>query len=326
MGKVLVRKALRLLWMLAGISAVSFAVIHLAPGTPGAGLDMNPAVSLETREKLTRLYGLDHPLRTQFTEWAWKAARFDFGRSLIDNEKVNAKIAAAIPVTLGVNGLSLLLAFLIGIPAGSWMAARQGSRREGALSGLFLALYSLPGFWLAMVLMSFFAVHFQVLPVSGLHSLFHEEWPLWRQWLDLLRHLVLPVGVIALAGAAAISRYVKAAMLEALSQDSIRAARARGIPERRVLMNHALRNALLPVITLVGLSVPALLGGSVVLESVFAIPGMGRLFFLSVFQRDYPVIMGVLTLGAVLTLAGNALADLAYAFADPRIRREGRSK
>jgi peptide/nickel transport system permease protein len=312
--------------MLLGISVLSFLVIRLTPGSPLTGSEMGPSVSLEAREKLTRLYGLDRPLATQYLEWLWRVARFDFGVSLVDGEKVHAKILRAAPVTVGLNGLSLVLAFLFGVPAGVWLASRRGLKREKALQALLLGFYSLPGFWLALVLMSFFAVGLHILPVSGLRSLFHEEEPLWRQWLDTARHLVLPVSVITLSGVGAISRYVKGAMDEILAQNFIRAAFARGLSEPTVLLNHGLRNALLPVITLIGLSVPALLGGSVVLETVFAIPGMGRLFYNSVFQRDYPVIMGVLTLGAVLTLAGNALADAAYAFADPRIRREGGEK
>lgn len=322
MAKLILLKVARMAALFFGISCISFGVIHLAPGSPGAAGGMDPSVSLETREKLTRLYGLDRPLRVQYFDWLSSVARFDFGRSLVDGEKVYEKIRAAVPITLGVNGLALFLSFLAGIPAGVWMAARRLSRSEHIVSTLLLAAYSLPGFWLSLVLMSVFAVWWHLLPISGLHSLFFEEMPFWRQWLDLAWHLLLPVSVITLSGVAVISRYVKGAMEEALSQNYVRAARARGLPERQVLGCHALRNALLPVITLAGLSVPALLGGSVVLESVFAIPGMGRLFFQAVFQRDYPVIMGMLTLGAALTLMGNMLADIAYAFADPRIRRE----
>lgn len=323
MGKRFLFKTLQATALFFGITCVSFGVIHLAPGSPVAGSEMNPAVSLQAREKLTRLYGLDRPVAVRYFEWLARVARFDFGESFVDGRKVSAKILSAIPVTLGINGLSLALAFLFGIPVGVWMAKHRGAKRERTVSAALLALYSLPGFWTALLLLSLFAVSFRILPVSGLHSLFYEEEPLWRRWLDLLWHLALPLTVITSSGVAVISRYVKASMEEALSQNFIRAARARGIPERDVLMNHALRNALLPVITLIGLSVPALLGGSVILESVFAIPGMGRLFFNAVFQRDYPVIMGLLTLGASLTLAGNALADFIYAYADPRIRRPG---
>ena len=326
MRNLILKKCLQGAALFFGITLISFAVIHLAPGSPVSGSEMNPAVSQEAREKLTRLYGLDRPLEAQYFEWLSRMIRFDFGEALTDGEKVSVKIMRAVPITLGVNGISLFLAFFFGIPAGVWMAWRAGSKRERFLGALFLGFYSMPGFWIAMLLMSFFAVRVHLFPLSGFHSLFYEEMPFWRRWLDAAAHLILPVLVLTLSGAAVVSRYVRSSMRDVLGQGFIRATRAKGLSERHVLMNHALRNALLPVITLVGLSVPALLGGSVVLESIFALPGMGRLFFNAVFQRDYPVVMGVLVLGAVLTLAGNALADLAYAFADPRIRRQGEKK
>jgi len=326
MRKILIKKGLQAAALFFGITLISFGVVHLAPGSPVSGSEMNPAVSHEAREKLTRLYGLDRPIEAQYFEWLSRMVRFDFGEALSDGEKVSSKILRAAPITLVVNGIALLLAFFVGIPAGVWMAWRAGSKKERLLGTLFLGFYSMPSFWIAMLFMSFFAVRFHLVPLSGLHSLFYEEMPLWRRWLDAASHLVLPILVLTLSGSAAISRYVRSSMRDVLGQGFIRASRARGLSERAVLMNHALRNALLPVITLIGLSVPALLGGSVVLESIFALPGMGRLFFTAVFQRDYPVIMGVLTLGALLTLAGNTLADLAYAYADPRIRREGEEK
>ena len=322
----LIKKALQSAALLVGIVTISFFVVHLAPGSPGAGSEMDPSTSRQAREKLTRLYGLDKPLAEQYGDWFRKVVRFDFGASLVDGEAVEEKILRAVPVTLTMNGAALVLAFLFGIPIGVWMAVRAGKKREKMLGAALLAAYSLPGFWLALLFMSVFGVHLRFFPVSGMHSLFYEELVFWRQWLDTAWHLALPVAVIALSAAASVSRYVKDGMQQALRQDFIRAARSRGLSDRSVLFNHALRNALLPVITIVGLSVPALLGGSVVLESVFAVPGMGRLFFNAVSQRDYPVVMGILTLGAALTLLGNALADLAYAWADPRIRREETAK
>jgi peptide/nickel transport system permease protein len=180
--------------------------------------------------------------------------------------------------------------------------------------------FSVPTFWLALLLMSFFGVRLGLLPVSGLHSLFYEEMPLWERGADMARHLILPLFVSSVTGLAGISRYMRSSMAQVLKQSYIRTARAKGLPENKIIYHHALKNALLPVITILGLSVPGLLGGSVIFETMFSIPGMGRLFFNSVFSRDYPVIMGILVLGAFLTLAGNALADLAYAYADPRIR------
>jgi peptide/nickel transport system permease protein len=284
---------------------------------------MNPQVSAQAREKLDRLYGLDRPLAAQYRDWFWRMVRFDFGDSLVDGEGVVTKILKTVPVTLALNILTLVLTIGLGVPIGVWLAVRQGGPVERAADAALLGALSLPGFWLALLLMAFAGVRLHWLPVSGLHCLFYEDFPVFRRALDLLWHLVLPVFVPSLAGCAVFSRYVKESVLATLQKNYVRAARARGLSEKAVLFRHALRNALLPLVTLLGLSVPSLLGGSVVLESVFSIPGMGRLFFNAVSARDYPVIMGVLVLGAALTLLGNALADAAYAAADPRIRRGG---
>jgi peptide/nickel transport system permease protein len=177
------------------------------------------------------------------------------------------------------------------------------------------------GFWLALLLMMFFGVKLHILPISGIKSLNYYSLSFFGKLLDLSKHLVLPVFVSAFGGIAGISRYMRSSMLEVIRQDYITTARAKGLPENRVIYRHALRNALLPIITILGLSVPGLIGGSVIFEQIFSIPGMGRLFWMSVMQRDYPLIMGLLTIGAFLTLLGNMLADLCYALVDPRIRR-----
>jgi peptide/nickel transport system permease protein len=247
---------------------------------------------------------------------------FDFGTSFADGKKVTEKIADAVPVTLTINLLALFLAMLIGIPLGVLGAVKEKSFWDRASGALSLFFISMPSFWIALMLLSWLGVYWRVLPISGLHSLFYEEMSLFKQILDTAWHLLLPVFVTSLSGMAAVSRYMRSSMLEVLKQNYIRTARAKGLPERLVLYRHALKNALLPVLTLLGLAIPGLLGGSVVIESIFSIPGMGRLFFSSVFARDYPVLMGLLTLGAILTLIGNALADAAYAWADPRIHHE----
>ncbi len=313
----------RFILLFTGILIVGFGAIHMAPGSPTDTLaPMTPGITAEDRQKLVRLYHLDRPLHLQFVFWAESALRQDFGNSLIDGQKVSDKIGKAAPITLGLNLVSLLLGLLIAIPMGTWMALHPGKPLKIIAGIAILALISFPGFWLALVLMSRFGVELRWLPVSGLHSLFYEHWPWHRQALDFLWHLVLPLAVWTLPTAAVLSRYVEEAMRVTLKQNYVRSARARGLSERSVLFNHALRNALLPIVTLLGLSVPGLLGGSVVLETVFSIPGMGRLFYQSVLARDYPVIMAVFVLGAFLTLLGNALADLTYTRVDPRIRHE----
>ncbi len=321
LGGYALRRLVQIVPTLIGIAFVCFFVIQLAPGTAvDARAQMNPKMTLQARERLTQLYGLDRPLPEQFGRWITRVARFDFGRSFVDGETVTRKIAAAAPVTLLVNGLSLLVILVFGVPLGVLGAVRQGTAADRAATGVALVGFALPTFWLALVLMSLFGVTWRFLPVAGLHSLDYESLAPAARLADTARHLVLPVFVSSLTGLAGISRFMRASMLEALAQNFIRTARAKGLSERSVVVRHALRNALLPVVTLLGLSIPGLLGGSVLFESIFSLPGMGRLFYLSVYARDYPVIMGLLFLGAALTLLGNLLADLAYAWVDPRIR------
>ena len=321
MLKKAAKKILSRIPLLIGITLISFLVIHLAPGSPvTAGQGLDPRINMAARQKLEKLYGLDRPILTQYAEWSGRLARFDFGESLTDGDKVTQKIAKAIPVTLAVSTLSLVLIFLFGIPLGVWTALHKDKPIDRALSFLTSAGISIPVFWLSLILLAFLGVSWRWIPVSGLHSLFYEERGADRQFWDTARHLILPVTVNSLGGLAALSRYMRAGYLHVLKENYIRTARAKGLSESAVLYRHALRNALLPVITILGLSVPSLLGGSVLVETIFSLPGMGRLFFSSVFARDYPVIMGILVLGAVLTLVGNSLADLAYAAADPRIR------
>ena len=326
-GPALARRALaRLLAMaltLAGITVVSFAVIHLAPGKASdvqAGL--NPLAGDGARERLTEIYGLDRPLSAQYLDWLGRMARFDFGRSLSgDHRPVWQRIRERLPLTLGMNAASLLLTLVLAAPLGVMAAARAGGLFDRISTVLVFLGFAAPSFWLALLLILLLGVHWPLLPVSGLSSLEHASLPpLARAW-DVCRHLALPVALSTFSGLAVMSRHMRSAMLEVMRQDYILTARAKGLPERVVLFRHALRNALLPVITLLGLWVPLLMGGSVIIESIFALPGLGLLFYEAIMARDYPLVMGSLVLGAVLTLAGNLLADLAYALADPRIRQ-----
>jgi len=214
----------------------------------------------------------------------------------------------------------MVLIFLIGIPIGVYCAQHKDTISDKFLTSFVFAGYAMPTFWLALLLMMFFGVYLELLPISGLKSFNYSEMtPLEKLW-DLMSHLILPIGISAFGGLAGISRYMKNSLLEVLRQEYITTARAKGLPEHIVIRKHALRNALLPVITILGLSVPGLIGGSVIFESIFSIPGMGQLFYMSVMARDYPTIMGILVIGAFLTLIGNLLADIMYGVADPRIR------
>ncbi len=325
MFKDTLQKMFQRFLLLVGITLISFFVIHLAPGTPGAGEGLNSKMDSHAREKMEKLYGLDQPLFVQYGRWMKRILHLDFGESFADGEKVTEKIGKAIPITLGISLLSLMLIFTIGIPLGVFGATHRGKWTDHLLSFGTFAGISMPTFWLALVSITFFGISWRILPVSGLHSLFSEERPFSWQCLDLAKHLVLPVCVNAVASLAMLSRFVRANMIHVLGENYIRTARAKGLSERQVIYKHALKNAMLPVITILGLSLPALFGGSVIVETVFSIPGMGRLFFSSVFGRDYPVIMAILVLGAFLTLLGNWLADIAYAWADPRIRSDLKS-
>ncbi len=317
----LLRQLLDRFFLLVGITLISFFVIHLAPGKPTDVLtDLNPKVSLQVRERLAKLYGLDQPLPIQYGQWLSRLGRFDFGRSFSDDRPVWDKILERIPITLTLNLLAMILILVIAIPMGIQAAVHPGSIFDRWTTFLVFLGFATPTFWLALLLMQLFGIHFGWLPLSGIVSLDFDRMNLWEKLIDLTRHLVLPVFISAFGGLAGISRYMRTTLSEVLQQDYIRTARAKGLPERAVLYKHALRNALLPIITILGLSVPGLLGGSVIFETIFAIPGLGRLFYDGAMARDYPLVMGLLVIGAVLTLLGNLLADLGYAWADPRIR------
>ena len=247
---------------------------------------------------------------------------FDFGRSFApDNRTVADKINERIPVTLSLNIIALILEFGLAVPIGILAATRRDTILDKAMTVFVFIGFAVPTFWLALLLMYLFGVKLGWLPISGLHSLGKRENGHVGWLLDLLKHLILPVSVATFRSLAGLSRYMRSTMLEVIRQDYITTARAKGLSERAVIYRHALRNALLPVITLLGFSVPGLIGGSVIFETIFAIPGMGQLFYEGVMARDYPLVMGILVIGACLTLVGNLLADVGYAMADPRIRQ-----
>lgn len=315
----------RLLFMiplLFGITVICFTVMRLAPGSPtDLQTQMNPRASVEMKERLQAMYDLDKPLHEQYLRWVAKLAVLDLGISFsTDRRPVADKILERLPITILLNVLSMLMILLVAIPIGVLSAVRQDSLFD-RIAGVFVFVgFAIPTFWLALLLMIFFGVHLGWLPISGIRSLNYEYLPPGMALWDLIRHLILPVLLSAFGGLAGLSRYMRANMLEVIRQDYILTARAKGLTERVVIYRHALRNALLPVITILGLSIPGLIGGSVIFETIFAIPGMGQLFYMAVMARDYPVVMGILFIGAVLTLLGNLIADVSYAVADPRIR------
>jgi peptide/nickel transport system permease protein len=318
----LLKRLLLMIPMLLGITLVSFVVIHLAPGTPTEmQTTLNPKASLEAQKRLRELYGLDKPLMVQYWDWLSRIACLDFGRSFSpDRRPVWDKIKERIGITLSLNFMSLIIILGVSIPIGVIAAYRAHSWFDKGTTLFVFFGFAMPTFWLALLCIMFFGVYLDWLPISGLTSLTFHQFTLWHKIQDLAAHVTMPVLVAAFGGLAGMSRYMRGNMLEVIRQDYITTARAKGLPERVVIFKHALRNALLPVITILGLSVPGLIGGSVIFESIFAIPGMGQLFYGAVMARDYPLVMGELVIGAVLTLLGNMLADVGYALVDPRIR------
>lgn len=316
------KRILLMIPVLLGITIISFSVMKMAPGDPISLMtDLNPNMNEEAIKRIRAHYGLDEPWHMQYLKWLGNMMALDFGRSFAsDNRPVLDKIAERIPITLLINILSMFFILAAAIPIGVISAVKQDSWFDRGASLFVFIGFAVPTFWLALLLMILFGVKLEWLPISGFRSLNYNSFTPLQQVTDVAKHLILPIFVSAFGGLAGMSRYMRSNMLEVIRQDYIITARAKGLTEGAVIFRHALRNALLPVITILGLSVPGLIGGSVIFETIFAIPGMGQLFYQSVMMRDYPTIMGILVIGAVLTLLGNLLADLLYSWADPRIR------
>ncbi len=308
---------------LLGITIISFSIIHLAPGGPLTAItEFNPKITPEYREKLIKMYGLDKPLYIQYWRWLKGVLKLDFGRSLMpDRRPVWDKIKERLPVTLLINTLAMIIIIVVGVPLGVYSAVKAGSFFDRFFTVFTFVGYAMPSFWLALLLMMLFGVKLHLLPISGLHSIIgYEKMSFWEKVWDWTKHLLCPLFVASFGSLAGISRYVRNSVYDVLQADFILFARAKGLPEKVIIYKHALRNALLPLITILGLSLPGLIGGSVIFETIFGIPGLGQLMWQAVMARDYPVIMGNLLLISVLTLLGNFLADIGYALADPRIR------
>lgn len=335
MLKYLIKRVLWMIPMLIGISLISFFIMHLAPGDITSNESaFNPKASEESRQKLREMYNLDKPVIVQYSLWLKRMVTLDFGKSFASHQKpvfwqtvdkegniTKGLIQEALPITLMINLLGLAITLILAIPLGIIAARKYQGWQDRSITLFNFIGFSIPGFWLSLLLMYWLGVMNNWLPISGLHSLNYESLDTWSKLKDSLSHLFLPVVIPSITGLAGITLFVKNGMLDVLQQDYITTARAKGLNEHEVVYKHALRNALLPLITIVGLSIPGLIGGSVIAETIFAIPGMGKLFYDAVLMRDFPVVMGILTIGSALTLVGNLLADIAYAWADPRVRR-----
>lgn len=321
------RRLLQAIPLLLGILTLTFALIHAAPGDPTATYlsdDISPEIVAQNRARL----GLDRPLPVQYVKWVTSFATGDFGRSYRGGEpEVAHVIGAALPNTVLLGLVSLVVIFVLGGLIGVVQAVRQYGVSDTTLTVGSLALYSMPGFWLGLMLQlavsSGWWPDALALPVSGMIDVRrHASMSGIERVLDVAHHLVLPTVALGLASAAGIARYMRGEMLEVIHQDYIRTARAKGLSETRVILKHALRNALIPIASLLGLYLPLLIGGSVVIEKVFSWPGMGRLLYESVLARDYPVVMAATFLFGALVVVGNLVSDLLYAAIDPRIKYE----
>jgi peptide/nickel transport system permease protein len=300
--------------LLALVSVIGFAMLHLLPGGPLAQFALTPGMTQADLTRIAHQMGLDRPLPVQYAEWIARILVGDWGRSYRDNQPVLSIIASHLGATLELMVSSTIIAVLLGTWIGVLGAVRRYSLADQlATVGAMVAL-SIPTFWFGLVVIYIFSVKLGWLPAGNIATVGHESPG------DYALHLILPSLVLALVTVATWSRYMRAAMLEVINQDYVRTARAKGLSRRRVLVRHAMRNALLPMITLAGLQLPTLLSGALVTETVFTWPGMGRLFLDSLGYRDYPMVMGLLMFSALLVLLGNMLADLFYAVADPRVR------
>jgi peptide/nickel transport system permease protein len=313
------RRLLGAILLLFGLVTVVFFVVRLAPGDPLLRY-ISPEVDPQSIELMRQRFGLDQPLPLQYLDWLRSTLlEWDFGESITRQRPVTELLAQAIPQTLRLTCLALLVRILGGCALGIVAATRRGGwDRSITLGSLFV--YSMPTFWLSLMLLLVFAFQLRWLPPGQISSLDRESMSLLEGFWDSLRHLVLPVFVLGVGGMASTARYMRASMLEVLRLDFVRTARAKGLSERAVIWRHALRNALLPVATLLGLSIPSLVGGAVVVEYIFSWPGMGQLTLQAIFARDYPVIMATTVLSGVLVIAGNLLSDLLYSWLDPRIQ------
>ncbi len=316
-----IRRLILMIPMMIGITLISFFIIHLAPGDPTEMLtDMNPNSSPEAVMKLRELYHLDEPAIVQYFLWLKRIVALDFGDSLsMDARPVIDKIAERIPITLLINALSLVIIIVLAIPIGVLSATKQYSFFDKATTLFVFFGFAMPTFWLALLLMIFFGIYLEWLPISGLTSFNHDQLSPWGQFVDYFKHLLMPVLVSGLTGLAGLSRFARQSMLEVVRQDYVTTARAKGLSENVVIYKHCLKNALMPIVTIMALSIPGLIGGSVIFETIYSIPGMGQLFFQSVMARDYTLIMGVLVIGSFLTLLANLIADISYGVIDPRI-------
>jgi peptide/nickel transport system permease protein len=318
MLRTFVRRVLAALAVIIGVVTLMFFLIRVAPGDP-ALLLVGPTATSEQLAAQREALGLDRPLYEQYAAWLGRFVRGDWGNSIATGRPVGAMVSAAWPATVSLVGLSLILSYLLGIVVGAIQAAR-GGRLDTTLSVVTVTLFALPGYWLGLMLVMVFTYWARALPAFGAAGLDADFLTGWDRLIDRLRHLALPLATLTLIGVGGTARFVRGAMLDVRNAPHVAIARAKGLSPVRVTLRHVLRNALIPVLTLLGLSLPALFSGAVFIEAIFAWPGVGRIMVEAVGARDYPVIMATTAVSATLVVLGNILAEALAAWADPRLR------
>ena len=306
--RLVFKKILYILGMLLLISAISFLAIHAAPNSFFAAGELNPNITKESIEHLKAIYGLDKPLLEQYLHWLWAMLHFDFGLSFASGKAVTDEILSRLPITLTMNIVSIFLVFIISLKLGMRAALKHKSFEDRAIKQLTLVSFAMPTFYLSLLLILFLSLKLGWFPISGLESIEPKEGI--AKWVDFAWHLVLPIFVMVFSGIGGLTMYIRSLTLEILKSDYIFFAKARGIDEKSIRKRFIMPNLMPSIVTILGLSLPGIIGGSVIIESIFSINGMGLLFYQSALSRDYPVIMGILIITAFLTLIGNVLADL----------------
>lgn len=328
MTRYILRRLVGAIPLVLGIATIIFFLVNLAPGDPIDRL-LAPGVTQEVVDQTRANFGLDQPIHIRYVKWLGATLRGDLGHSISNSRPVSEVLAAALPNTLALAACALVIAFLVGIFVGTIQGTKQHSLFDSVASVVLLFFYSMPSFWLALMLMLWLSVYARNVwgwpisfPPAGVISANYQDLSAWGQFTDRVMHLVLPTLSLSLVLTAGIARYMRSSMLEVIRQDYVRTARAKGLPERVVVFKHALRNALLPIVTLVGMYIPFLFSGAVFIESIFAWPGMGRMLVGAIGQRDYSLIMAGTFFFALMVVIGNLITDVLYAVVDPRIRYE----
>jgi len=329
MTTYLLRRIMLMVPTLFGITLLTFLLLRISPINPAlikgaGGAENGRAMTAEQREQMIKFYDLDKPAPVAYCKWLWKVLHGNLSDSFVDNRPVAKKIAERMGLTISITGTALIISYLVAIPLGVLAAIKRGQAVDRSISFVVFLLYSIPSFVAALLLILLVAGgdYLDLLPMYGINSINASAMGYFPWLWDRILHMILPVICLTYASLASISRYARVSMLDALSQDFVRTARAKGLSERLVIMRHALRNALIPIITIFTLEIPVLVSGAIIIESIFTLPGMGQLMFQSLDSGDYPVIMGLTLLIAIVTLVSYLLADILYAVVDPRITYE----